>query len=137
MIPTWILLPVSGTMPSSVKIISNFSSLKLSGDMVHRGEDSSILRSWGREGHNLTTIIRSSSPVGQHHGPVHLEKVLCSIQVCAESYGEQVIGNLFSLISPNEKASCCHVLTFYSMEILTLSCASCRRRCGTLSSGRV
>ncbi len=73
--------------------------------MVHRGEDSSILRSLGREGHDLTTIIKSSSPVGQDHRPVHLEKVLCSIQVCAESYGEQVIGNLFSLISPNEKAS--------------------------------
>ena len=69
MIPTWILLPVSGTMPSSVKIISNFSSLKLSGDMVHRGEDSSILRSWGREGHNLKTIISAhlwDSTMGQY-----------------------------------------------------------------------
>ena len=96
-------MPVSGTMPSSVRIISNFSSFKLSGDMVHRGEDSSILGE-GTTGHNKTFAEKKSLPVGQDHGPVHLKKVLCSIQIRAESYGEKVIWNLLPLISSDTKS---------------------------------
>ena len=70
--------------------------------MVHRGEASSIL---GRGGHNKTFVEHKSLPVGQHHGPVHLKKVLCSIQIRPESDGKKVIWNLLPLISSDTKSS--------------------------------
>ena len=49
---TWILFPVSGVVPSSVRIISNLAVSRSSGDTAHSGERSSILsegweRGWG------------------------------------------------------------------------------------------
>ena len=41
---TWILFPVSGVVPSSVRIISNLAVSRSSGDTAHSGERSSILR---------------------------------------------------------------------------------------------
>ena len=40
---TWILFPVSGVVPSIVRMISNFSVIKSMGDTSHSGEASSIL----------------------------------------------------------------------------------------------
>ena len=74
--------------------------------MVHRGEDSSILG--GGEvttKHLHNTMTKSRSPVREDHGPVHLKKVLCSIQICAEADGEKVIRNLLAFISSDPKSS--------------------------------
>ena len=40
---TWILLPVSGVVPSMVRMISNFSVTRSVGETDQRGEASSIL----------------------------------------------------------------------------------------------
>ena len=94
---TWILFPVSGVVPSSVRIISNLAVSRSSGDTAHSGERSSILSEGWERGWGEWTECGPRSPVGEHYGPVHLEEVLRAVQVGAELDGVEVVGDLLAL----------------------------------------
>ena len=95
---TWILFPVSGVVPSSVRIISNLAVSRSSGDTAHSGDRSSILRvgSVGGDSGECGPL----SPVGEHDGPVHLEEVLRAVEVCPEADGEEVVRDDLALLRP-------------------------------------
>ena len=69
---TWILFPVSGVVPSSVRIISNLAVSRSSGDTAHSGDRSSILsegweRGWGQyTTQSLVTGHLWESTMGQY-----------------------------------------------------------------------
>ena len=94
---TWILFPVSGVVPSSVRIISNLAVSRSSGDTAHSGDRSSILSEGWERGWGQWRVPSHRSPVGEHDGPVHLEEVLRAVQVGAELDGVEVVGDLLAL----------------------------------------
>ena len=63
---TWILFPVSGVVPSSVRIISNLAVSRSSGDTAHSGERSSILSNGWERGQSAAPGHLWESTMGQY-----------------------------------------------------------------------